>query len=70
MTDRELLELAAKAAGLKPFDATYPPCPECGEREPHWVGMPLNLEEIMAGIPQEGFWTCAKFYGPDGRRLV
>jgi hypothetical protein len=36
-------------------------CPECGEEGPHFVAPSL-------GMP--GFWTCAKFYGPDGRRLA
>jgi ribosomal protein L37AE/L43A len=33
-------------------------CPECGERGLHFV-------QLLAS----GFWTCAKFYGPDGQRL-
>ena len=45
-------------------------CPECGERGKHWiVTRHLSLAMLFAGIPEEGFWTCAKFYGPDGRRI-
>lgn len=35
-------------------------CPECGKRGPHWVD---------ATGWGGGFWTCAKFYGIDGRRI-
>ena len=38
-------------------------CPECGKRGPHWVGSPGETRE-------DGFWTCPKFYGPDGYRLA
>jgi hypothetical protein len=44
-------------------------CPECGERGLHYVAIPISLWEIMSGREQQGFWTCAKFYGADGRRL-
>lgn len=36
-------------------------CPECGKRGPHW---------IATGVLFNGFWTCDKFYGPDGRRIA
>jgi len=45
-------------------------CPECGERGKHWVQAPFSIADwSLGGIPR-GFWTCAKFYGPDGRRLT
>ena len=34
-------------------------CPECGDEGRHWIS------GIFGGA---GFWTCAKFYGADGRR--
>lgn len=37
-------------------------CPNCGEQGPHWVEPPDLLG-------MEGFWTCPKLYGADGRRL-
>ncbi len=45
------------------------PCPECGMLERHWIGMPASLENIILGTDPEGFWTCPKFYGPDGKRI-
>jgi len=45
-------------------------CTECGERGLHYVSIPMNLEQIIGGLPPVGFWTCAKFYGPDGRRII
>lgn len=45
-------------------------CPECGERGKHWVtGLQTFSALFGCGAPAGGFWTCAKFYGPDGRRL-
>jgi hypothetical protein len=46
-------------------------CPECGERGKHFVVMQgLTLQGIINGLDDStGFWTCAKFYGEDGRRL-
>lgn len=44
-------------------------CPECGERGLHWVIVPNTIEQILLGIATPGFWTCQKFYGPDGRRI-
>lgn len=46
-------------------------CPECGERGSHWVQWPMSLEDLFGSFRSpSGFWTCAKFYGPDGRRLI
>lgn len=43
-------------------------CPECGERGFHWAQPPVTLDAVlMNSMP--GFWTCDKFYGPDGKRL-
>ena len=44
-------------------------CPECGGRGRHFIGEPYTLQHMIDGTQQAGFWTCAKFYGPDGRRL-
>lgn len=44
-------------------------CPECGERGKHWMQMPFSLEDLLDGRQPTGFWVCAKFYGPNGRRL-
>lgn len=44
-------------------------CPECVRRGKHWVQMPQSLVDVLTGVPAQGFWTCDKFYGPDGRRL-
>ena len=46
-----------------------PPCPNCGERGPHWVSMPYTLLDLLNGAEERGFWTCPMYYGPDGRRL-
>jgi hypothetical protein len=44
-------------------------CPECGERGKHYISMPISIEAVMMGVPHPGFWTCAKFYGPNGTRI-
>lgn len=46
-----------------------PPCPECGQKGPHWIGVPMTLGDLLSGTEPEGFWLCDKFYGPDGKRL-
>ena len=39
-------------------------CPECGERGKHYLVDPVpRFGGDLSG------WTCAKFYGPDGRRI-
>ena len=43
-------------------------CPECGERGRHYITYPYTLQDVIDGALPNGFWTCAKFYGPDGRR--
>lgn len=43
-------------------------CPECGKPGPHWISVPATLNGLMEGVEQ-GFWTCDKFYGADGRRI-
>ncbi len=58
---KQRLKNAVTADRLK---AGLPPtmrCPECNEltKTGHWVH----------GGPDGGFWICAKFYAPDGRRL-
>lgn len=45
-------------------------CENCGERGGHWIEVePQSLDDMLTGRPSRGFWTCAKYYGPDGRRL-
>ena len=48
---------------------TAPPCPECGQKGAHWIGVPMTLGDLLSGTEPEGFWLCDKFYGPDGKRL-
>jgi hypothetical protein len=49
-------------------------CPECDEPGKHFVHLPENeLCDALClafGVRTApgGFWTCAKFYGPDGKR--
>jgi hypothetical protein len=46
-------------------------CPECGQRGLHWVEVPITLDDAINWDKHHtGFWTCDKFYGPDGRRLT
>lgn len=45
------------------------PCPECGMHERHWISAPYTLQNMIDNDQPEGFWTCPKFYGEDGRRL-
>lgn len=46
-------------------------CENCGQPGGHWVSTRgLSLAGMLSGIDdQEGFWTCPKYYGEDGRRL-
>ncbi len=46
-------------------------CENCGEFGGHWVSIRgTSIFGIIHGIDdQEGFWTCSKLYGEDGRRL-
>lgn len=44
-------------------------CPECGERGKHWMQPAYTLADVLDSTVPSGFWTCDKFYGPDGRRL-
>lgn len=48
---------------------TAPPCPECGQKGPHWVVVPMTLGDLFSGTEPHGFWLCDKFYGTDGKRL-
>lgn len=45
-------------------------CENCGEPGGHWVSIPMTLEEIMLGLEQQGFWTCAKYYDESGKRVI
>lgn len=46
-------------------------CENCGEPGGHWIETKgYSLEAIINGVDDsQGFWTCSKYYGPDGRRL-
>lgn len=46
-------------------------CENCGEPGGHWVcATGFSLQALLSGEDdQQGFWTCSKYYGPDGRRL-
>ncbi len=46
-------------------------CENCGQPGGHWVQVPTTLEELMQsqGTPS-GFWTCDKYYGVDGARII
>ena len=46
-------------------------CENCGEPGGHWVQVRGNsIQAMVTGVDdQEGFWTCPKLYGTDGRRL-
>ncbi len=46
-------------------------CENCGQPGGHWIVVkPSSLFAMINGIDdQEGFWTCPKYYGEDGRRL-
>lgn len=68
MNRRQREKNRATAAWLRKKAA--PHCPECGERGRHWFTWPLHtLADVLAGREPTGFWTCSKFYGPDGRRI-
>ena len=32
-----------------------PLCQECGQKGPHWVGVPLRLAGLLSGTETEGF---------------
>lgn len=46
-------------------------CSECGDRGFHWIQIPTFAFERLLGVSgsADGFWTCPKLYGEDGRRL-
>lgn len=44
-------------------------CPECGKNGKHYIAMPYSLQDIFDRNGPQGFYTCDKFYGADGRRL-
>lgn len=49
--------------------ANQRPCSRCGKPGLHYVSAMTTLDNIMAGVPAEGFWVCDDLYGPDGRRI-
>lgn len=46
-------------------------CENCGEKGGHWISTRgMSLAAMITGRDdQEGFWTCPKLYGADGRRI-
>lgn len=46
-------------------------CENCGEKGGHWVcTRGVSLAALLTGQDDsEGFWTCPKLYGADGRRV-
>ena len=46
-------------------------CENCGESGGHWINTRVSsLEAMLTGVDdQQGFWTCSKYYGKDGKRL-
>lgn len=47
-------------------------CENCGEKGGHWISTRgISLAALLTGQDDsEGFWTCHKPYGEDGRRLA
>ena len=47
-------------------------CENCGEKGGHWISTRgTSLAALLTGQDDsEGFWTCPKLYGEDGRRLA
>ena len=47
-------------------------CENCGEKGGHWISTRgISLAAILTGQDDsEGFWTCPKLYGADGRRIA
>lgn len=47
-------------------------CENCGEKGGHWISTRgMSLAALLTGQDDsEGFWTCPKLYGEDGRRLA
>lgn len=43
-------------------------CTRCGKAGLHYVSIPMSLEDIMFGVPSQGFWTCDDLYDENGRR--
>lgn len=62
-------DLAAKVRALQLAQHT---CENCGEKGGHWVSTRgVSLMAMITGQDDsEGFWTCPKLYGPDGRRVA
>ena len=47
-------------------------CENCGEKGGHWISTRgTSLAALITGQDDsEGFWTCPKLYGADGRRIA
>lgn len=46
-------------------------CSNCGEKGFHYVQVQgWSLQSMIDGVDDsDGFWTCARYYGEDGRRI-
>jgi len=42
---------------------TAPPCPKCGQKGPHWFGVPMTLADLMSGTEPEGFGCATSSMG-------
>ena len=62
------LVLSRKVSRAKAMQHT---CENCGDKGGHWVSTRgMSLQALLTGQDdQEGFWTCPKLYGADGRRI-
>lgn len=47
-------------------------CENCGEKGGHWIATRgISLAALITDQDDsEGFWTCPKLYGADGRRIT
>ncbi len=62
-TAKDLYYTVQRIAGSKHI------CEECGQPGFHWHSLGDSLEDIMNNREPNGFWSCDKFYGPDGKRI-
>lgn len=68
--DKNRANASALAEGARRARSMAHTCKNCGEPGGHWVQtLGQSLEDVLQGKPDQGFWTCPKYYGEDGRRL-
>ncbi|MBE2245571.1 MAG: hypothetical protein IAE86_22665 [Burkholderiaceae bacterium] len=63
---------AALAAAARARVLALHTCENCGEKGGHWISTRgISFAALVTGQDDsEGFWTCPKLYGEDGRRLA